>query len=166
MGLSPAVEMLLGLRAEGGGRICAQEGLQFYIPILPPLSTVILDVPPNPYYALIVYEMGGEAVPDSCLLTFYQHGVTPFDAIFTEGWQRGKHDIFVVVTVSEPGRATVTNRTILNQRFAATIAYLRIASADDLGVCYEHLKLKGTSAEAEVLLRAIAGEPQPPVGGS
>jgi len=156
MALPRIVEYLLTLRRPGDSGPLVTEGMsQTIIPIMPPGTTVTLQVyPAMGDYMNIVFQsaLDPSVVPSA----FYGWG-SYFGARLSEGilhswWTRGDIPSFVFITEAEPAYALIFNRSPIAQYYAGTTSHLSIKSEDDYLALYEAIERMGTSRQHDALV--------------
>jgi len=174
MAVPRLIEFIESLARPGAGVIAEHGGIQVIVPVFPPNTTSAYTVtPPTSAYALITYRVSfGAAMVPNVFTGWFEHaGRHRYIGTITNTVIRDGLEWYLVITDNEPLRVSVTNVSGLNQYFEEISQFALVPSRDDYLMILEALDIlanKTTSElqrEANMLLKIMAGEPRPPIGG-
>jgi hypothetical protein len=171
------IEYLLTVEKPGGGGYLVNEGMnQVEIPICPPNTEISYNVWPyeGDFADIFFYAVLDPAVlPRVFFLEGQYFGSKTYAGIMTQAHSLHPMGIFTMITQSEPAYARLRNQSPLNQYFCFNTFFLCIPSESDFSLVKEKVREMASSGdslelqeEANRLLKVLAGEPQPPLGGS
>lgn len=177
MGLPRVIEYLLTIeKPGGGGYLVSMGGNQIEIPVFPPNSEISLNFWPYAGdFANIVFHLSLDPalIPRAFYIESQYYGSKVYTGVASQSYTLNPTEVFLVTTQSQPAYSRIRNQSPLNQYYLGTGFFLCVESESDFYMVKEKVKEVAASGEslelqgeANRLLKALAGEPHPPLGGS